>query len=143
MRPSLSILERTRTEKAAADCGFDLAAEAQGSDLRLGSTQFPETVHVRSSSAGGSSFCPATHSCRRELHRPLGAGWWPRTYRRCTRSSSELPPPLARSPTAWPCNLHRQPKPCPRLWRPNAWSSSGSGRIYSERLNVFNGRIKP
>jgi len=40
-------LDRTRIEKAAADCGFDLAPELQESGLLLRSTAFPETMAVR------------------------------------------------------------------------------------------------
>lgn len=40
-------LVRTRIEKAAADCGFDLAPEAQEDSLLLRSTAFSETVTVR------------------------------------------------------------------------------------------------
>ncbi len=40
-------LERTRIEKAAADCGFDLAPELREGGLLLRSTAFPETVTVR------------------------------------------------------------------------------------------------
>lgn len=40
-------LDRTRIEKAAADCGFDLAPEAQEDSLLLRSTAFPETMTVR------------------------------------------------------------------------------------------------
>jgi hypothetical protein len=40
-------LDRTRIEKAAADCGFDLPPEPQEDCLLLRSTAFPETVIVR------------------------------------------------------------------------------------------------
>jgi len=46
MRP----LDRTRIEKAAADCGFDLPPSLRESGLLLGSTRFPETVEVRATS---------------------------------------------------------------------------------------------
>lgn len=42
----MNILERTRLEKAAADCGYDLTPESVGQDLMLCSTQFPESVTV-------------------------------------------------------------------------------------------------
>lgn len=41
-------LERTRLEKAAADCGFELSPQWEGDALRMRSNQFPETVLVRS-----------------------------------------------------------------------------------------------
>jgi putative restriction endonuclease len=50
MRP----LDRTRIEKAAADCGFDLPPTLRENALLLGSTRFPETVEVRVTS--GTSF---------------------------------------------------------------------------------------
>ncbi len=40
-------LDRTRIEKAAADCGLDLPSELQEGGLILRSTAFPETVEVR------------------------------------------------------------------------------------------------
>lgn len=40
-------LVRTRIEKAAADCGFDLAPEVREDSLLLRSTAFPETMTVR------------------------------------------------------------------------------------------------
>ena len=40
-------LDRTRIEKAAADCGFDLPPALREHGLLLGSTRFPETVEVR------------------------------------------------------------------------------------------------
>jgi hypothetical protein len=40
-------LERTRLEKAAADCGFDLTPELVDNYLLLRSTQFPESVSIR------------------------------------------------------------------------------------------------
>lgn len=40
-------LDRTRIEKAAADCGLDLPPELQEGSLILRSTRFPETVEVR------------------------------------------------------------------------------------------------
>ena len=40
-------LQRTRLEKAAADCGFDLSPQWEGDALRMCSNQFPETVLVR------------------------------------------------------------------------------------------------
>lgn len=40
-------LERTRLEKAAADCGFDLTPELVDNCLLLRSTQFPESVSIR------------------------------------------------------------------------------------------------
>jgi hypothetical protein len=39
-------LQRTRLEKAAADCGFDLSPQWEGDALRLRSNQFPETILV-------------------------------------------------------------------------------------------------
>lgn len=39
-------LQRTRLEKAAADCGFDLTPELQGDLLVLRSAQFPESITV-------------------------------------------------------------------------------------------------
>ncbi len=41
-------LERTRLEKAAADCGFELSPERVGDELVLRSAQFPESVTVQS-----------------------------------------------------------------------------------------------
>jgi putative restriction endonuclease len=40
-------LDRTRLEKAAADCGFELSPEFVGDGLVLRSSQFPESVAVR------------------------------------------------------------------------------------------------
>lgn len=40
-------LDRTRIEKAAADCGFDLPAELEGHSLLLRSTKFPEIVELQ------------------------------------------------------------------------------------------------
>lgn len=40
-------LERTRLEKAAADCGFELSPQWDGETVRMRSNQFPETVMVR------------------------------------------------------------------------------------------------
>lgn len=40
-------LERTRLEKAAADCGFDLTPELVDNCLLLRSTQFPESISIR------------------------------------------------------------------------------------------------
>ena len=40
-------LQRSRIEKAAADCGFELTTEIQGTDLVLRSAQFPEVVIVK------------------------------------------------------------------------------------------------
>jgi putative restriction endonuclease len=42
----MNSLERTRLEKAAADCGYDLSPELSDQDLVLRSTQFPEAVKV-------------------------------------------------------------------------------------------------
>jgi hypothetical protein len=42
----MNILERTRLEKAAADCGYDLAPEVLVHDLVIRSTKFPESVTV-------------------------------------------------------------------------------------------------
>lgn len=42
----MSPLERTRLEKAAADCGYDLTPELLVQDLVFRSTQFPESVTV-------------------------------------------------------------------------------------------------
>jgi putative restriction endonuclease len=42
----MNILERTRLEKAAADCGYDRTPESAGQDLVFHSTQFPESVSV-------------------------------------------------------------------------------------------------
>jgi putative restriction endonuclease len=39
-------LQRSRLEKAAADCGFELTPELQGAGLVLRSAQFPESVIV-------------------------------------------------------------------------------------------------
>jgi len=44
----MNSLERTRLEKAAADCGFELSPEMTGQGLVLRSAQFPETVTVLS-----------------------------------------------------------------------------------------------
>jgi len=43
----LNSLKRTRLEKAAADCGFDLTPQPNGYGLDLRSTQFPEVLTVR------------------------------------------------------------------------------------------------
>jgi putative restriction endonuclease len=43
----MTLLQRTRLEKAAADCGFDLSPQWEGDALRMRSNQFPETVLVR------------------------------------------------------------------------------------------------
>lgn len=43
----MSPLERTRLEKAAADCGFELSPELSHSGLVLRSAQFPESVTVQ------------------------------------------------------------------------------------------------
>ena len=40
-------LQRTRVEKAAADCGFDLTPQLRDRALVFGSTQFPETAEVK------------------------------------------------------------------------------------------------
>lgn len=42
----MSLLDRTRLEKAAADCGFDLTPQVDGAALVLRSAQFPEVVRV-------------------------------------------------------------------------------------------------
>lgn len=47
-------LQRSRLEKAAADCGFELTPELQGAGLVLRSAQFPESVIVEP--LGDSSF---------------------------------------------------------------------------------------
>ena len=39
-------LQRSRLEKAAADCGFELTPELQGAGLVLRSAQFPESVII-------------------------------------------------------------------------------------------------
>jgi len=39
-------LQRSRLEKAAADCGFELTPELQGAGLVLRSAQFPESIVV-------------------------------------------------------------------------------------------------
>lgn len=39
-------LQRSRLEKAAADCGFELTPELQGTGLVLRSAQFPESIAV-------------------------------------------------------------------------------------------------
>jgi putative restriction endonuclease len=44
----LNPLERTRLEKAAADCGFELSPEMTGQGLVFRSTQFPEFITVQS-----------------------------------------------------------------------------------------------
>lgn len=43
----MSPLDRTRIDKAAADCGFDLTAQLREEILSLRSTQFPEQLEVR------------------------------------------------------------------------------------------------
>lgn len=40
-------LERTRLEKAAADCGFELSPELVEDGLKMGSAQFPESITVQ------------------------------------------------------------------------------------------------
>jgi putative restriction endonuclease len=42
----MNMLERTRLEKAAADCGYDLTSETVGKSLVFRSAQFPESVAV-------------------------------------------------------------------------------------------------
>lgn len=42
----MNSLERSRLEKAAADCGFDLTPQVEGAALVLRSAQFPEAVTV-------------------------------------------------------------------------------------------------
>lgn len=44
----MNTLERTRLEKAASDCGFDLTPQSDGDALVLRSAQFPEVVTVKS-----------------------------------------------------------------------------------------------
>jgi len=44
----VSPFERTRLEKAAADCGFELSPEMAGQGLVFRSAQFPESVTVQS-----------------------------------------------------------------------------------------------
>ena len=44
----MTTLQRTRLEKAAIDCGFELSPQWEGDALRMRSNQFPETVLVRS-----------------------------------------------------------------------------------------------
>ena len=44
----MSPFERTRLEKAAADCGFELSPEMAGQGLVFRSAQFPESVTVQS-----------------------------------------------------------------------------------------------
>lgn len=48
----VNFIERTRLEKAAADCGYDLTPEVVGQDLVLRSTQFPESITVSVSDSG-------------------------------------------------------------------------------------------
>lgn len=46
---AMNPLERTRLEKAAADCGFELSPELIEDGLKLSSSQFPEFIIVRPS----------------------------------------------------------------------------------------------
>lgn len=39
-------LQRSRLEKAASDCGFELTPELHGAELLLRSAQFPESIAV-------------------------------------------------------------------------------------------------
>ncbi len=47
-----SPLERSRVEKAAADCGFEMTPVADGANIVLMSTAFPESVSIARSSEG-------------------------------------------------------------------------------------------
>jgi hypothetical protein len=48
----MNSLERTRLEKAAADCGFELSPEIVGGGLIFRSAKFPESVSVQSQGNG-------------------------------------------------------------------------------------------
>lgn len=67
-------LDRTRIEKAAADCGFDLTARYVNEQLELRSTRFPELVEVRTA-AGGTMAVRASDASLLEGARSGEEGW--------------------------------------------------------------------